>query len=67
MKHSKSMSILVVSSLMVGVTCMNVFAFLGFDGTKKWQEEVKLSDGRIIVVERQTLTERGGDEWASNS
>jgi hypothetical protein len=65
MKH-KGMAIAVVSLLMVGVTGMNVFAFFGLGGTNKWQEEVKLSDGRIIVVERQTLTERGGDEWAAN-
>ncbi len=35
-------------------------------GSEKWKEEVPLSDGRIIVVERETLHERGGDEWASN-
>lgn len=34
--------------------------------TEKWKEEVQLSDGRIMVVERETLRERGGDEWASN-
>jgi len=34
--------------------------------TEKWKEEVQLSDGRIIVVERETVRERGGDEWASN-
>lgn len=31
-----------------------------------WQEEVQLSDGRVIVVERDLLRERGGDEWAFN-
>lgn len=31
-----------------------------------WKEEVQLSDGRIIVVEREALRQRGGDEWASN-
>lgn len=35
-------------------------------GSVKWKEEVQLSDGRIIVVEREMATERGGDEWASN-
>lgn len=35
-------------------------------GSAKWKEEVQLSDGRIIVVERETIRERGGDEWASN-
>lgn len=35
-------------------------------GTEKWKEEVQLSDGRVIVVERELLTEGGGDEWAIN-
>lgn len=35
-------------------------------GSAKWKEEVQLSDGRIIVVERETFRDRGGDEWASN-
>jgi len=66
MKHTKGMVVLLVSILILGVTSMNVFGFLGFGGTEKWKEEVKLSDGRIIVVERQTVMARGGDEWASN-
>jgi len=35
-------------------------------GDQKWKEEVQLSDGRVIVVERELLTELGGDEWALN-
>jgi hypothetical protein len=35
-------------------------------GTEKWKEEVQLSDGKIIVIDRETLREGGGDEWASN-
>ena len=35
-------------------------------GSEKWKEEVQLGDGRIIVVERELIRERGGDEWASN-
>ena len=35
-------------------------------GSQKWKEEVQLSDGRVIVVDRETIHERGGDEWASN-
>lgn len=34
--------------------------------SKNWKEEVQLSDGRVIVVERELLTESGGDEWAVN-
>lgn len=35
--------------------------------TITWKEEVQLSDGKVIVVERETIYERGGAEWASNS
>lgn len=35
-------------------------------GSTKWEEEVQLSDGRIIVVEREAIYVGGGDEWASN-
>lgn len=35
-------------------------------GSEKWKEEVLLSDGKVIVVERELVLERGGDEWASN-
>ncbi len=35
-------------------------------GSVKWKEEVQLSDGRVIVVEREKIYEGGGDEWASN-
>lgn len=36
-------------------------------GSIKWKEEVQLSDGKVIVVERETIYESGGAEWASNS
>jgi len=36
------------------------------EGSIKWKEEVQLSDGKIIVVERELVLESGGDEWASN-
>jgi len=35
-------------------------------GSEKWKEEVQLSDGKVIVVERELVLERGGDEWAAN-
>lgn len=47
--------------LALGVS-MNACGF----GSEKWKEEVRLSDGRIIVVERELLSERGGDEWVFN-
>jgi hypothetical protein len=34
--------------------------------SERWSERVQLSDGRVIVVERETLNEPGGDEWAFN-
>lgn len=35
-------------------------------GNSKWKEEVQLSDGKIIVVDRELISEGGGDEWAAN-
>lgn len=35
-------------------------------GNIEWKEEVQLSDGNVIVVERAAIYEAGGDEWASN-
>lgn len=37
-----------------------------FGGSEKWKEEVQLNDGRIIVIDRETIRESGGDEWAFN-
>ena len=34
--------------------------------SEKWKEEVQLSDGKVIVVERELIREGGGDEWANN-
>lgn len=36
-------------------------------GSQKWGEEVQLSDGNVLIVERETIHKRGGSEWASNS
>lgn len=65
MKFPKVTLSLLVSILIMGQS-MDAFGFLGFGGTEKWKEEVQLSDGRIIVVERETLRERGGGEIVSN-
>lgn len=35
--------------------------------TTRWQEEVALSDGRVIVVSRQILYEKEGGEWGRDS
>jgi hypothetical protein len=57
--------VLLVTALMA--VCGGVaYGFLGFGGTEKWKEEVQLGDGRVIVVERETLHERGGGEIVSN-
>lgn len=37
---------------------------VGCGKTVTWQEEVQLSDGRVIVVERETVRVMGGDELA---
>lgn len=34
--------------------------------SSRWEEEVLLSDGRTIVIQREVLRESGGDEWAVN-
>lgn len=36
-------------------------------GSEKWKEEVQLSNGKVIVVERDAIYVSGGAEWASNS
>lgn len=36
-------------------------------GSIKWKEEVQLSDGKVIVVERNAIYVSGGAEWSSNS
>lgn len=66
MKYIKGILVLLIIILTMGVTSMNAFGLFGFGGAEKWKEEVQLSDGRIIVIEREMLSERGGDEWASN-
>lgn len=50
---------------MVGMS-MSACAGLFDLGGESWKEEVQLSDGRVIVIERETIREAGGDEWASN-
>ncbi len=49
-----------------GLILMMGVSMAACSGDQKWKEEVQLSDGRIIVVERELLTEAGGDEWAVN-
>lgn len=38
----------------------------GCSSDMSWKEEVRLSDGRLIVVDRELLYESGGGELASN-
>lgn len=53
--------------LMMGASMNADAGFLGlFGGSEKWKEEVPLSEGKIIVIERETIRESGGDEWALN-
>ena len=53
--------------LMMGVSLSADAGFLGIFGSgEQWKEEVRLSDGRNIVIEREQINESGGDEWALN-
>lgn len=66
MKQKKKIIGLFILILISGVATVTACGFLGFGSTEKWKEEVKLSDGRVIVVCREIINEMGGDEWASN-
>ncbi|MEN6374580.1 MAG: hypothetical protein ABFD75_07355 [Smithella sp.] len=66
MKFTKRAMILFISILTLAVTSITACGFLGFGSTEKWKEEVRLSDGRVIVVYREIINEMGGGEWASN-
>lgn len=50
----------------LGLLLMMGVSMSGCSSTMSWKEEVKLSDGRVIVIERELLYEGGGDELASN-
>jgi hypothetical protein len=50
-----------VLSVLIGVSVSGCSG-----GSINWQEEVKLSDGRVIVVDREAIYVSGGGEWASN-
>lgn len=50
----------------LGLILMMGVSVTACSSDQKWKEEVQLSDGRVIVVERDLLTEGGGDEWALN-
>ena len=44
-----------------------IIAFLaGCSGGVTWKEDVKISTGQIITIERELVFEGGGDEWALN-
>lgn len=50
----------------LGLILMMGVSMSACSGDQKWKEEVQLSDGRVIVVEREMLTALGGGEWAIN-
>lgn len=50
----------------LGLILMMGASMSACSGSEKWKEEVQLSDGRVVVVEREMVREGGGDEWASN-
>lgn len=56
-------SLLIAISLLTSMTAnAGLFGF----GNERWKEEVQLSEGRVIVVDRELINEAGGDEWALN-
>lgn len=50
----------------LGLILMMGVSMSACSGDQHWKEEVQLSDGRVIVVERELITESGGNEWAIN-
>lgn len=63
MKRGKEMkNWVVIASLMILGVVMSACT----GGSRAWKEEVQLSDGRVVVIDREMISESGGDEWASN-
>lgn len=54
------------TNLRLGLILMMGMGMSACSSDQHWKEEVQLSDGKVIVVERDLLTEGGGDEWALN-
>ena len=52
--------------LLMGASMSAEAGLFGLGGTEKWREEVQMSDGQLIVIEREQINEGGGDEWAFN-
>jgi hypothetical protein len=50
----------------LGLLLMMGLSMSGCSSDMSWKEEVQLSDGRLIVVDRELLYESGGGELASN-
>jgi len=50
----------------LGLILMMGVSMSACSGDQHWKEEVQLSDGQVIVVERAMISESGGGEWASN-
>lgn len=50
----------------MGLILMMGVSMSACSGEQKWKEEVQLSDGKLIVVERELILESGGDEWVLN-
>jgi hypothetical protein len=51
--------------LMMGMSLSANAGWFGL-GDLSWKEEVRLNNGKIIVIERDQINESGGDEWALN-
>lgn len=65
-KLNSKTSIGVLLSFLIAAMLITSINACGFLASASWKEEVKLSDGRVIVVKRRIIREGGGGELASN-
>jgi hypothetical protein len=66
MKYKKKTAAALISILLLGTTGIILTGCFWFPKTERWKEEVQFSDGKVIVVERASLREGGGDEIVVN-
>jgi hypothetical protein len=63
---NKKTSISIITLLVFIAVVVTSLTACGFLASASWKEEVKLSDGRVIVVKRSIIREGGGGELAMN-
>ncbi|MCX5849717.1 MAG: hypothetical protein NTW65_09730 [Deltaproteobacteria bacterium] len=65
MKTKKTINGMITLFIFIAMLLTSITA-CGFLASASWKEEVKLSDGRVIVVKRRIIREGGGGELAMN-